>query len=225
MAATRNRPSVDGAASEEFGGSELNVNAMDRSSHSNSEPARALSLVPAQFSPTSGETLVNRAVEKYLESIDGDPTLSLTTIRDELLRRINGEIALENSARKSAFSTSPVLTKQQVLDEMTVATVLLNRHHIVAVDLSEGNADDMTMLAVYIDSGEDEGVHSTSQDHIKALASELKPSMTSRAIDSLYSRLRIHAPVVFRTTESHLIPVRNGVFDHTRQVLRSFSPD
>ncbi|WP_434317507.1 DNA primase family protein [Leifsonia sp. P73] len=83
----------------------------------------------------------------------------------------------------------------------------------------------MTLLGIYVDFGEDEGTYSTSDRRIKSLASELKPSLTSRGLESVCSSLRIHSPVVQRTIEAHLIPVGNGVFDHKRQTLRPFSAD
>ncbi|WP_166790612.1 MULTISPECIES: phage/plasmid primase, P4 family [unclassified Cryobacterium] len=168
---------------------------------------------------------MERAVSKYLTDIVDDAPVTLGEIRDALLRRINGEFTLENTGRKDSHSTFRPINKIQVLDELTVVRVLLARHRIVAVDLSEGQADDMTLLAMYVEFGEAEGVYTTSEAQIKALASDLKPSMTATSIDSVYARLRVHAPVVRRTTEPHLIPVANGVFDHARQVLRPFSPD
>jgi len=164
-------------------------------------------------------------VGNYLTGIIDDPAVTLSDVRDALLRRLNGEFSLENSGRKDAYSTFGPIQKMRALDEMTVARVLLARHRIVAVDLSEGRAEDMALVAMYIEFGEDEGTYTASEARIKALASTLKPSMTAKSIDSVYARLRIHAPVVQRTTQPLLIPVANGVFDHARQELRPFSPD
>lgn len=228
MQETENRLTQGETVSEEFRGSESNdtpptppTPPTHPSSKSNSSSPAPM----APFIPTSKETLVEQVVSKYLTSIVDDTTIQLGGIRDALLRRINGVIALENTGRKDSFSSSPPLVKSQSLDEVTVAQVLLSRNCIVAVDLSEGQADDMTLLAMYVEYGEDMGTYTTSEARIKALASELKPSMTKNAIDSLYGRLRIHAPQVSRTTEPHLIPVANGVFDHDQQVLLPFSRD
>lgn len=217
MTATENRPVSGRAALEEFRGSteELNTTAQDDTRHR----------VMAPFIPTSQETLVEQTVSAYLTSIVDDPGVSLRTVRDTLIRRINAEFDLENRARKDSNSFLPPIKKVQVLDEHSVTQVLLARHRIVAVDLAEGEADDLTQLAVYVDYGDDAGTYSASETRIKCLVSELRPSTTARAIDSTYARLRMHAPVVKRTVEPHLIPVANGVFDHARQELREFSPD
>lgn len=178
------------------------------------------------FRPTSAETLTERTVAKYLASIIDDPSVSLGQIRDELLQRINAELTLENKGRKDAYSPSPPLTKVQALDEMTVVRVLLARHRIVAVSLSGSRAADDTVLAMYReDPGPDNGLYVVSDAPIAQLASEVRPSFSANAIESLLKRVRTHAQVVSKTTDAHLIPVANGVFDHERQELLPFSAD
>ena len=177
------------------------------------------------FVPTSPETLTEQTVAKYLSSIVDDQAVQFGTIRDALLQRINAVISLENKGRKDSYSTSPPIVKIQALDEMTVVSVLLARSKIVAISLSGSHAADDTVLAMYCDLGPDEGLYRVSDSPIAQLASKIRPSFTANAIDSLLKRLRIHAPVVTKTIDAHLIPVANGVFDHTQQVLLDFSPD
>jgi putative DNA primase/helicase len=181
--------------------------------------------IPAAFIPTSPETLTEQVVSRYLSSIVDDTSVELGRIRDALLQRINAVISLENKARKDSYSTSPPLVKIHVLDELTVVNVLLARRRIVAVSLSGARSADDTLLSMYSELGPDEGLYVVSDSPIAQLASEIRPSFTANAIDSLLKRLRIHAPVVTKTTEAHLIPVANGVFDHARQTLREFSHD
>lgn len=220
MTATENRPVSDTAVPEEFRGSTEQATVSD----SAESRTQVVSTVPP-FVPTSQESIIERTVAAYLTTIVDDASVTLPAVRDDLLRRINGELALENRGRKESGSSLPAITLKQVLDEHTVAKVLLARHRIVSVDLAEGEADDMTALAVYVDFGDEEGTYSTSKTRLKGLLSELKPSMSAKAIDSAYARLQIHAPVATRTVEPHLIPVANGVFDHARQELREFSPN
>ncbi|MEO7124172.1 MAG: hypothetical protein ABI400_13855, partial [Lacisediminihabitans sp.] len=131
------------------------------------------------FRPTGSETLVERAVTKYLASIQGDSTLEPSDIRDSLLQRINGEISLENMGRKGASSPSPSLLKIQVLDEISVVRVLLSRHAIVKIDMTDGNGGaDNGVLAIYEESGELEGLYNDSESRIMTLISEFRPSMS-----------------------------------------------
>lgn len=186
-----------------------------------SAPAR-----PAQFQATSEETLVERTVSAYLEEISSMPQVTLAEIRDDLLSRISGAVALENRARKDNNSPAPQLTKPRVLDEFTVVRVLLARFHIAAIALADGSGgDDMTVLGMYQESGPFEGIYTTSEAAMVRLASQVRPSLTANAIDSLLKRLRAHAPVLRRTTAAHLIAVNNGIFDHERQELLPFGPE
>jgi putative DNA primase/helicase len=191
----------------------------------NNGTAPAGPAVQANFSPTSSETLIERTVSKYLSSILDDSTVELGRIRDALLQRINAEIGLENKGRKDSYSSSPALTKVQTLDELTVVHVLLARRRIVAVSLSGSRSADDTVLAMYCDMGPQEGLYVISDSPIAQLASEVRPSLTGNAIESLLKRLRMHAEVVTKTTDAHLIPVANGVFDHDKQELLPFSPE
>lgn len=187
------------------------------------QPAGAA--VHTDFIPTSAETLIERSVAKYLASITDDTSVSLQEIRDSLLVRINGELSFENHMRKSTSSSSPPLVKLQTLDEMTVVRVLLARRHIVAVSLSGSKSPDDSVLAMYCDMGPDEGLYVVSDAPIAQLASDIRPSFSGNAIESLMKRLRIHAEVVTKTTDANLIPVANGIFDHDAQALIPFSPD
>lgn len=178
------------------------------------------------FQATSEETLIGRIVETYLDEISSMSQVSLSEIRDDLLSRISGAVALENRARKDNNSPAPQLTKPKVLDEHTVVRVLLARHHIAAIALADGSGgDDMTVLGMYQESGLKEGIYATSEAAMVRLASQVRPSLTANAIESLLKRLRAHAPVLRRTTAAHLIAVNNGIFDHRRQELLPFSPE
>jgi putative DNA primase/helicase len=185
---------------------------------------RAHAASPSPFRPTGSETLVQRTVTDYLASIVDDPAVELSQIRDSLLQRINAELSLENMARKDSTSSSPPLTKLHVLDEITTVRVLLARHRIVKIDLTDGNGGaDNGVLAIYEDFGPMEGLHNDSESRIMTLISELRPSLSDKGLESAFNRMRKHAPVLRRTIEPHLTPVANGVFDHARMELRPFS--
>lgn len=187
---------------------------------------RAHAASPSPFRATGSETLVERTVTEYLASIVDDSSVELSQIRDSLLQRINAGLSLENMNRKNSMSSSPPLTKLQVLDEITTVRVLLARHRIVKIDLTDGNGGaDNGVLAIYEDFGPLEGLHNDSESRIMTLISELRPSLSDKGLESAFNRMRKHAPVLRRTIEPHLTPVANGVFDHARMELRQFSSD
>lgn len=162
----------------------------------------------------------------YLSEIAARPGVTLGEIRNDLLSRISGRFEIEGMERKAEHVPAPALVKPKVLDELTVVTVLLARRRIVRVDLTDGDGDeDLTLTAMYQDSGPDRGLYVASRGVLARVVSEIRPSSTTRVIDSILARLAMHAPVVRRTKEAHLVPVNNGVFDHHRQELLEFSPD
>ena len=189
-------------------------------------PPSSASPARPPFQATSEETLIDRAVTEYLEEISTMPDVGLSEIRDDLLSRISGVFAVEATARKGAEIPAPILVKPKALDELTVVRILLARRNIAAVSLSNGTGanDDMTVLAMYQDSGEHRGLYLTGDSALIRLASEVRPSLTATAIESLLKRLKAHAPVLDRTIAAHLIPVNNGVFDHRTKTLLPFSP-
>lgn len=213
------RPSAESTEAEETLGGVTSNSIADRGQDVDDGNSRASrSTVP------SLETIVERTVAQYLESISISPKLDLSGVRDGALARINAELQLENVGRQA--TSSPKLLPQTWLDELTVVKILLARYPIIKVDLTNGHGDEQHgVLAIYEGAGELEGIYNTDDSRLRKLISDLRPSFKSSAIESALKRMHTHAPVRRRTLEPHLIPVANGVFDHARQQLREFSPD
>ncbi len=79
--------------------------------------------------------------------------------------------------------------------------MILATHRIVRVDLTEGAADDMAPLAMYVDSGVLEGVYERDDDRIRGHIRALKPSASARVIESIMLTLRQSAPKLPRTND------------------------
>lgn len=214
------RPSAESSeADETLGGVAINSIPAD-----NGMVASDGSIPGGSSSVPSLETIIGRTLTRYLTSIATDQTRPLHDIRDGALSAINAEIALENVGRKE--TSAPRLYAQSTLDEFSVVQILLTRHPIIKVDLTNGHGGEKHgVLAIYEDSGDLEGIYNADESRLKRLISELRPSFSNSAVKSAYMRMHTHAPVRLRTLEPHLIPVANGVFDHTRQELRPFSAD
>ncbi|MEX0158610.1 MULTISPECIES: DNA primase family protein [unclassified Microbacterium] len=214
------RPSaVNNEADQTFGGVIPDLNSATAASDTS---AAGRGTTPKQVR-VSVETLVDKTIRRYLKEISGDVDVSSEQLRDTALTRVSAEIWLENAERKG--TPAPVLKPLYALEEHSVVQMLLARHRIVKIDLTDGHgSEDAGVLAIYESSGSLEGIYNPSVSRIKALISELRPSFKDSALDSALNRMRTHAPVVSRTVLPHLIPVANGVFDHARQVLRPFTP-
>lgn len=206
MTAQRNRPTPKGeAAREAFGGAE------DQNT-------------PAGIAYSTLEQIIETTTSEYLEEIAADVSLRLSTIRDELVRRIEARIFLENAARQKGYSRVP---SRSTLDEVTIARVLLARRRIVRVDLS-GGADpggEMALLAMYVDKGINEGVYDSDRTCLAQMVSVLSPSLSSKQVDSVLVTLFRLAPMVQRTRVSYLCPVAGGVYNKRTREVEPHSPE
>lgn len=170
------------------------------------------------------ERIVETTTVEYLDEIAADGSLRLATIRDELVRRIEARIFLENAARQKGY---PRIPSRSTLDEVTIARVLLARRRIVRVDLS-GGADpggEMALLAMYVDKGIDEGVYDSDRTRLAQMVSVLSPAMSSKQVDSVLVTLFRLAPMVQRTRVPHLCPVAGGVYNKRTREVEPHSPD
>lgn len=176
--------------------------------------------------PTGGnerniESVVEDARRKYMDSIR-DKRFGLRAIRDSLLTEIKSAVMEENAVRNK----SERLAVPKALDELTIVETLLARHHIARVNLSGGrDGDNGALLAIYEEEGPNKGLYADDEDLLARLISELAPGMDSGKIKSAIKRMRYHAPRRGRTLDAHLIPVNNGIFDHSTKTLLPFSPD
>jgi len=179
---------------------------------------------PAALGDSTLEQIIETVTTEYLAEIAADTSLSLPTIRDTLVRRIEARIFLENAARQKGYSRIP---PRSTLDETTIARVLLARRRIVRVDLS-GGADpggEMALLAMYVDKGPDEGVYDADRTRLARMVSALSPSLSSKQVDSVLTTLFRLAPLVQRTREAHLCPVADGVYNKRTRELEPHSPE
>lgn len=173
--------------------------------------------------PVSSETLIGKVVAEYLPAIAGMHSVSLVEIRDQLLGMINGEIALENSARRGSNPSSPRMPQLLSLPADVAAEILLARYRIVVVDLAnKPHIQDTMPLALYL---EGEGIYTTSEKELHRLVLELCPGMSKRTRTEVAAFLFLKADRVRRTIDPDLIPVSNGVFDHAAQELLPFSSE
>lgn len=186
------------------------------------------------YTPKSEDTVIDEGVTSYLEA--ADHTRTIPEARDELLSFIAVACKVENMDRyahskiidedKNKRAPFTPITAPKALDEMSIVRLLLARERIVVVDLTgKRRADDAVLLAMYRSQGPDAGLYVTGETEIAALASQARPSLKSRDLESLLKRIRYHAPRKDRTLDAHLIPVNNGIFDHSTRALLPFDPE
>ncbi len=218
--ANKSRPSDAEAAPEEF-----------RGSASNDTPG---GIEEASAATARRKTPETGSVRTTIERICGDVTVNylsqiagrhvpLPAIRDELIKRIEAEVFLENGSRPKGWSR---LTSPQGLKPSEVATVILNRCRLVRVSLTgKASEDEFDLLCLYSDSGPTEGLYVDSEDAIGRRIAELAPHMPSTAVKDTLRLLKQDAPFISVCRDQELVPVANGVVDTRTLTLLPHSPD
>ncbi|MEU3331319.1 phage/plasmid primase, P4 family [Glutamicibacter creatinolyticus] len=213
-----NRPSSAEAVPKEFRGSETNY----------TPPGMGDSRAGKRAEPRDGtarltiERICSQATETYLTEI-ADSDIALADIRDELIKRIEAEVFLENGARPKGW---PRLSAPQGLKPSEVARIILGRERVVRVSLTgKASEDEFDLLCIYNTSGPSEGLYVDSEDAIGRLIAELAPHMGGVAIKDTLRLLRQWAPFVPTCRDPELVAVNNGVVDTASMRLLPHSPE
>lgn len=207
-----NRPSDAEAAPEEFRGSATD----------NTPQGIVSAKARGGRARTTIERICSDKTTVYLAEIEGID-VEPEAIRDELVRRIEAEVYLENSSRPKGWSR---LIAPQGLKPSEVAKVILNRSRVVRISLTgKQSEDEFDLLCVYSDSGLTEGLYVDSEDAIGRLISGLAPHMGGVAVRDTVRLLKQWAPFVPVCREPDLVPVANGVVDTRSMTLHPHSPE
>ncbi|MCM1223300.1 MAG: phage/plasmid primase, P4 family [Lachnospiraceae bacterium] len=139
-------------------------------------------------------------------------------IEGDLLEIINDYIAMRNASISEKERKLRMLT---TLPTKAIVMILLSLYRIVTLKL-EGNSK---VIAVYCDSGENEGLYDIDDGKVKGIIEQYNSNMTERGIADVLAKLERNAPSLSLTRDRDLIPVNNGVFDYKSKTLLPFSPD
>lgn len=136
------------------------------------------------------------------------------------------ELSPAQKKKNRAVSGMPAITKPKALLEQQVCDVLLHRYDIVTLDFSQGSGEAKTgMLAIYQDSGPNEGLYTTDIAVLHRHIKELNAAASANFVESTLKTLQYLAPLMTKTVDKRWIPVQNGIFDHENKVLRDFTPE
>lgn len=168
------------------------------------------------------ERICAQTTEAYLREIAGR-AVEPEDIRDELIKRIEAEVFLENGARPKGWSR---LTAPQGLKPSEAARVLLDRHRLVRVSLTgKASEDEFDLLCMYSDEGPTAGLYVDSEDMIARAVLRLAPHMSGVGVKDTLRILRATAPFLPACQEPDLVAVNNGVVDTSTMTLLPHSPD
>ena len=181
----------------------------------------------------------------YLRSIDKKNPPTPKEIESELIAAVNDAIALENMCapsmpirnadgkiikdRNGNPKTIPLRAPWKNIDRLLpqqLVEIVLFFHNVIRIDTAETNTEsEEDLLAVYCESGENEGTYDINQSTLYRIVQAYDYQLEKAKFENIYFTLQSLAPRRTRTHNRDLIPVNNGVFNYKTKQLLPFSSD
>lgn len=166
--------------------------------------------------------IIDEVTDAYIANLDMDNLPTPEEMSNELVNLVEDEIALENDVRGKGrkFKAPETLLFDQI------AQLMAKIYPIARISCAGASADDSyDLLAIYMDSGVNEGTYSTSEDDIYKLAIRFNRRLSQGEFAELLHRLRILVPRKVRCMDRDLIAVNNGIFNYETKTLNPFDPE
>lgn len=165
---------------------------------------------------------IKTVTDDYLEQLDLDNLPAPSDMEAELVIAVRDAINLDNQLR----SKTDKLKAPTKLCAWQIADIMLKTENIVNVKCGGENADpEYDLLAIYQETGPNEGLYVTDENVFKRIAREYCYTITSRELKDVIDFIKLAAPRVSRTMDRDLIAVNNGIFNFETKILEPFSPD
>lgn len=171
---------------------------------------------------TYEETIYDATVDAVNDALAQPKLPTPDEIKGNILDNSRNAVTLYNSvAQQGAKWKVPM-----ELETYQIAYVMLRVHYIALIETTESEDDaDCSLLGVYMEDGEDEGIYTTKDSEIRRIARLYKRRITYKEFQEMMYIMREEAPRVKRCSERNLIAVNNGIFDFDTKTLMPFTPD
>ena len=80
-----------------------------------------------------------------------------------------------------------------------------------------------SLLGIYVNQGPQQGIYQTSRKDMYRLIEPLAPKFRNRDMDDVLDKIERLVPVVELSTQPHLSPVNNGIFNKETNELMPFN--
>lgn len=159
---------------------------------------------------------LKQLVESYLRAYDTSKGINPIQVEEDLLTIINDETKNRNQIIGKELRWKHITT----LENCVVSQILLELYPIKAIYFNG-----VKELVIYVDDGENQGLHTTDTDEIKKVIKLFNHSITSKGMSEVIKELEIYAPVHKINDNKELIAVNNGIFHYREKQLHPFSSD
>lgn len=169
----------------------------------------------------SRDIALEQVVDVY-STIPGSFDVSPETISDNILKFSQAVVTLHN-ANLTKADAALKWSMPKSIEPFQLARCIIRVNHAINLSYVEDSAE--CEIAVYCESGIQEGLYTTDMNFINNIIYSYHTGMPKNALDEVLSRLKAWAPQHTRTSDPDLIPVNNGIFNYKTKTLMDFSPD
>lgn len=167
------------------------------------------------------DEVIRVMTENYLNGLNMANLPAPDVIQENILAHVETALKMENAMRDKGdkFRIPHELLPAQI------AMILKKLYPIVMI--SSGMAkgvSDYDVLAIYQDSGPDEGIYVTDEKKINNLIRTYNFTADRHICEETIAILKDSAPSVEPCRERDLIPVNNGIFNYKAKQLLPFTP-
>lgn len=121
--------------------------------------------------------------------------------------------------------TNPNHKKSNNLSPIYVAAMMIQSEHILNISFSDYPDIYNSVLGIYTESGEEEGIYYTNAESVMQAIRCYAPNCSTQFAKEVSTILSDMSEVKTVNRNPNLIPVGNGIFDYEHKVLLPFTPD
>ena len=170
--------------------------------------------------PLDMDTAIQYATEDYISSLDLTQEYSIDELKAGVLESIHSKFDEHNVISEKGNKWS----YPKSLPNACVADLIRFQHDVKSISWN-GKKDEYNYIAVYQESGEQEGIYVGNDAYFSKLIRQYKYGATRNDIDEVKSILMADSEFVTPNSNRDLIAVNNGIFDYRTKKLMPFSPD
>ena len=191
----------------------------------------------------SKDDIIKEVAESIIAKYNRAHPPSIEKVKKDFLTIIKDEIKIHNIFADKDERITPL----KDLPTAVIALFMIAFQHVVKIDFSSsetyfssiiGNADEFDELAdgeEYFENNETDntllavyqpkiGIYTYNEEKIKKVIAKYNFNMSDKNMQDVIKKLNIFAPLVRRTSDPNLIPLKNGVFDFLSKKLMPYDP-
>lgn len=191
----------------------------------------------------SKDDIIKEVAEGIIAKYNRAHPPSIEKIKKDFFNIIKDEIKIHNIFADKDERITPL----KDMPTAVIALFMIAFQHVVKIDFSssetyfssiighadefdeladgeeyfENNETDNTLLAVYQPKI---GIYTYNEEKIKKVIAKYNFNMSDKNMQDVIKKLNIFAPLVRRTSDPNLIPLKNGVFDFLSKKLMPYDP-